>query len=97
MEISKEKEKEKLVREILSEDSRLFITKDDLKFITKKRAINNLFRFLKDPAQQTRELIPWSELSNKLNLSEDELKTMLSSLVQNQFLAGSIAKNGYKT
>ncbi len=95
LDISKEREKEELVQEILSEDSRLFITKDKMKFITKKRAINNLFRYLKDPTQQTRNLIPWSELSNKLNLTEKELKTMLDSLVQNQFLAGSINKNGY--
>lgn len=96
LEITEDREKEDLVREILSEDTRLFITKDQLMFITKKRAINNLFRYLKDPMQQTRDMIPWNELSKAMRLTEEELKAMLNSLVQNQFLPGTIIKNGYK-
>ncbi|UCG90757.1 MAG: HEAT repeat domain-containing protein [Candidatus Heimdallarchaeota archaeon] len=95
LEIIKDKKKELIVRDLISDDNNLLISQDKEVVITQKGALNKVIHYIKQPAQQTREMIPWEEISHETNISKVDLRAILDSLIQNNLLPGTIANQGY--
>jgi HEAT repeat protein len=97
LEIVKDKKKELIVRDLISDDPNLLISLDKEVVITHKRALSKVITFIKQPSQQTKELIHWEEISRSTNIPILDVKTIIDSLVQNNLISGTIADPGYRT
>ena len=95
LEIVKDKKNELIVRDLISDDNNLLISHDNKVVMTQKRALSKVIDYIKQPAQQTREIIPWEEIHHETNISNIDLRAILDSLIQNNLLQGTLTKQGY--
>ncbi|MFX0122836.1 MAG: HEAT repeat domain-containing protein [Candidatus Hodarchaeota archaeon] len=96
LEIVKDKKNELIVCDLISDDSNLLISFDKEVVITQKRALSKVIDYIKQPVQQTKEIIPWEEISRQTNVSINDVRTILDSLIQNNLLSGTLTNKGYK-
>ncbi|MFW9905839.1 MAG: HEAT repeat domain-containing protein [Candidatus Thorarchaeota archaeon] len=97
LEIVKDKKNELIVRELISDDNNLLISLDKEVVVTQKRALNKVINFIKQPVQQTKEIIEWEEISRSINIPVIDVKTIVDSLIQNNLLSGTLVKRGFHT
>ncbi len=95
LEIVKDKKNELIVRDLISDDNNLLISHDNKVVMTQKRALSKIIDYIKQPALQTREIIPWEEIHHETNISNIDLRAILDSLIQNNLLQGTLTKQGY--
>ncbi len=96
LEIVKDKKNEKIVRDLISEDSDLLISDDKNIIITQKAALNKVIYYIQQPTQRMKELVPWEEIRRKTNISKIDIRIILDSLIQNNLLSGAIQEQGYR-
>ncbi len=96
LEIVKDKKNEVVVRDLISDDNNLLISFDKEVVITQKGALSKVIDYIKQPIQQTKEIIPWEEISRETNISDIDIRTILDSLIQNNLLSGTIKDQGYR-
>ncbi|MFX1285537.1 MAG: HEAT repeat domain-containing protein [Promethearchaeota archaeon] len=95
LEIVKDKKNELIVRDLISDDNNLLISNDSKVVMTQKRALNKVIDYIKQPIQQTKEIITWEEISRETNISNIDLRAILDSLIQNNLLPGTLTEKGY--
>ena len=97
LEIVKDKKNEAIVRELISDDNNLLISLDEEVVLTQKRALNKVIDFIKQPVQQTKEIVKWEEISRSINIPIIDIKGITDSLIQNNLLSGTLVDQGYQT
>ncbi|MFX0207505.1 MAG: HEAT repeat domain-containing protein [Candidatus Hodarchaeota archaeon] len=97
LEIVKDKKKELIVRDLILDDDNLLISLDKEVVVTQKRVLNKVIDYIKQPVQQTKEIIEWEEISRSINIPVIDVKTIVDSLIQNNLLSGTLVKRGYQT
>lgn len=83
-----------LINQLIDRDEKLLRTKDR-RVLTLKGAAGKVLYFINRPEQQTKELIRWEEFAI-LNFPRDLIQRMVTSMVQNKMLPGSMNSSGYR-
>ncbi|MFX1517745.1 MAG: hypothetical protein ACFFC6_15690, partial [Promethearchaeota archaeon] len=96
LEIVKDKKNEIIVRDLISDDNNLLISLDKETVLTQKRALDKVVDYIKQPVQQTKEIIQWEEISRNTNVPVIDVKSIVDSLIQNKMLTGTLVKQGYQ-
>lgn len=95
LEIIKDKKNELIVRDLISEDRNLLISQDSNVVMTQKKSLEKVINFLKQPAQQMKEIITWEEINQEINILIVDLKAIMDSMIQNKLLPGTMDDQGY--
>ncbi len=96
LEIEKEKETIGIIRDIIIQNN-LWMSRDASLVLTHKRAFGKVLTFLKNPSNKSKGRISWNEISLETNVSEENIKPILESLIQNNLLVGRLDKKGFQS
>jgi len=94
LEILNHSKNKQVVLDYITENKNLLVSNDE-RILTQKYAINSIISFIKQPTQQVKELLSWNEISNATNISSNNIRLIIESLVQNNLLPGTVHENGY--
>ncbi|MFW9855681.1 MAG: HEAT repeat domain-containing protein [Candidatus Thorarchaeota archaeon] len=78
---------------LIDENEKLVRTTDE-RILTLKNAAGRILYFINRPEQQAKKTIRWGDFS-MLNIPPDLIQRMVTSMVQNNMLPGSLNKSGY--
>ncbi|MFW9778853.1 MAG: HEAT repeat domain-containing protein [Candidatus Heimdallarchaeota archaeon] len=82
-----------LFHKLIDKNEKLVRTSDE-RILTLKNAAGRVLYFINRPEQQAKKIIRWGDFST-LNIPPDLIRRMVTSMVQNNMLPGSLNKSGY--
>lgn len=83
-----------LINQLIDQDEKLLRTKDQ-RVLTLKGAAGKVLYFINRPEQQAKELIRWEAFAY-LNFAPDLIQRIVTSMVHNKMLPGSLNTSGYR-